>query len=86
MILGLNFGAWIFWANLLVLVGGLGVIAGARRTTLICALGLAANAAGAALLWAVQGSCVLPQPTTVEYQQGMTLCPGQSATTRKRSL
>ena len=83
MTLGLNFGAWLFWANVLVLVLEISWAAYLRRMPRgITAAGIVISAAAIGFVWMAQGSCVLPQPTTVEFRQGMRLCPGQETIMR----
>lgn len=87
MILGLNPGAWLFWVNLLTAIVCVGMTlwslaASAKSNAVVNGVGFVATAAAASLLWAMQGACVLPQPSTVEFHQGMNLCPGQAARVR----
>jgi len=87
MFLGLNLGAWLFWVNLLIAVVCVGMTVwscalSAKSNAVVNGVSFIVTAAAAGLLWTAQGACVLPQPSTVEFRQGMTLCPGQAAKIR----
>ncbi len=82
MLLGLNAGAWLFWACVLMLLFNISWAVCLRRVPWATAVGIVTSATAIGLLWLMQGPCVLPQPATVEFQQGMTICPGQNARIR----
>jgi hypothetical protein len=75
----------LFWLSCAMVVVGLALIAIAaqeRRTAAIVlnAIVLAVNACNAGFWWRMEGACLLPHPSVIEYRPDMTLCPGQSTT------
>ena len=65
-------------------VGGLVLIARAVRrraigTVVLNVIVLAVNVGNAGFWWRLEGACLLPHPSLIEFRPGMTLCPGQSA-------
>jgi hypothetical protein len=52
---------------------------GRAGTMLACAVVMAAVVT---LQWWLHGACLLPHPAVVDFYNGMTLCPGQSAIIR----
>jgi len=80
--LGLNPGAWLFWVNTVTAIICAGMTAwslviSSKSNAIINGVGVIATTVVASLIWTMQGACVLPQPSIVEFYQGMNLCPGQ---------
>ncbi len=87
MYFGIGILGWIFWLTLLVIImsSGLIVLASLRRSWWIAgtnAVLVLVQIVMAIAIWTLLGDCVLPQPSVVEFQQGMSLCPGQAAVFR----
>ena len=77
----------LFWCDVLFATAnaGLGLWWALRRGWLLCLVAggaFALSAASVGMLWNVWGVCLLPHPAVVEFREGMTLCPGQSAQLR----
>jgi len=87
MFLGLSLLGWVFWMTLMVIAISIGVIVISTRrrswwivgTNVVLVL---VQTLMATALWMLLGECVLPQPAVIEFQQGMSLCPGQGAIIR----
>jgi hypothetical protein len=75
----------LFWLSCAMVAAGLVLIAKAvwrRRMTVavLTAILVAVNACNAGFWWQMEGACLLPHPSVIEFRPGMTMCPGQSTT------
>ena len=84
MFLGLGVLSWVFWLCLLAIMLSLVVIVFASRRRAWWIVGINATcimsqAIVALGIWLLLGECLLPHSAVIEYQEGMSLCPGQAA-------
>ena len=73
----------LFWAQLALAVGNALLLrAWIRRRrwgqAAISTVCMVFSALMAAIVWGLEGPCLLPHPGLIPYEAGMTLCPGQS--------